>query len=59
MAVPSDIPSFHPYSTSGATAAPYAYDSLVHLSGAGRVRSGLAVRWRTDATSATFTLRKG
>ncbi|WP_328324549.1 ABC transporter substrate-binding protein [Streptomyces sp. NBC_00455] len=59
VAVPSDIPSFHPYSTSGATAAPYAYDSLVHLSGAGRVRSGLAVRWRTDATSATFTLRKG
>ncbi|MEU9986845.1 ABC transporter substrate-binding protein [Streptomyces sp. NPDC048045] len=59
MALSADVPSFDPYSVSGAAAAPYAYDSLVHVSASGRLMSGLAGHWRADSSSAVFTLRTG
>lgn len=37
----------------------FMYDSLVNVEPDGSLTSGLADRWSGDATSATFTLRKG
>ncbi|WP_345588249.1 ABC transporter substrate-binding protein [Streptomyces marokkonensis] len=59
IATASETPSFDPYSQFGLSLAPYAYDSLVDVAPDGRVVSGLAKRWRAEATSASFVLRKG
>jgi hypothetical protein len=45
----------NPYAT--ATPTMLAYDSRVNQRGDGRFVSGLAQAWRSDARSATFTLR--
>ncbi|MFI6984446.1 ABC transporter substrate-binding protein [Embleya sp. NPDC050154] len=36
----------------------YSYDSLIHVANDGRIVSGVAENWTSDATSATFTLRR-
>ncbi|MFI9048206.1 ABC transporter substrate-binding protein [Streptomyces sp. NPDC053427] len=59
IAAASETTNFNPYSQFGTGVARYAYDSLVNVSPEGELVSGLATRWRTAATSATFTLRRG
>ncbi|KJK58011.1 ABC transporter substrate-binding protein [Saccharothrix sp. ST-888] len=59
IAVPSETPSFNPYSAFGAGPARYAYDSLVNVTADGALVSGLATSWQATTTTATFTLRRG
>jgi peptide/nickel transport system substrate-binding protein len=60
--LPSDPGSLDPDLTSlSATyqADMFLYDSLIDLTSAGKVESGLASSWSGSMTSATFTLKKG
>ena len=60
MALPAAISSFHPYtSREFGYLTSLAYDSLVNLNPEGDIVSGLAEKWETTATGATFTLKSG
>ncbi|MGH3914587.1 MAG: ABC transporter substrate-binding protein [Pseudonocardiaceae bacterium] len=55
-----DVPSFHPYRDQvAAVYSTYLYDSLVNITPANEIVSGLADEWTSTPTSGEFTLRPG
>lgn len=55
-----DVPSFHPYRDQvAAIYSTYLYDSLVNITPANEIVSGLADKWTSTPTSAEFTLHPG
>ncbi|MFE5328280.1 ABC transporter substrate-binding protein [Embleya sp. NPDC056575] len=61
IALPSDPNNMNPLTTLTSYAVMmnrFAYDSLVNVQSDGRIVSGVAEKWTSDANSATFTLRR-
>ncbi|MFF7251250.1 ABC transporter substrate-binding protein [Embleya sp. NPDC008237] len=61
IAIEGDPGNMNPLTTltsSAVTMNRYSYDSLINVASDGRIVSGVAEKWTSDATSATFTIRR-